>query len=203
MEEPTKPLQIRVHLVSGQVIRFVQEDAPTARFVHSQVSPARVFAQTHLLIGDHETLTALATANILRIEFLMKECPHWPCPLEIKDIHEIPASEYRQQIGADAPGEPDPQTSGQGTLVEEDTSAFYAEVGMVAGDSFFVRIHTESITPIDQRKIVQQIFSAPCLPCKRQGGGVTLINPACITHFVMQPGPRMIPTNAWPGHLQS
>ena len=50
-------LEIRVHLINGDVSRFVQDDPEAAAALLSGIDPNRLFEQRELIIQDHGATT--------------------------------------------------------------------------------------------------------------------------------------------------
>ncbi len=191
---PVTSLEIRIHLIDGSVVSFKQTDPGISRQIISQVQPERVFSQPYLTIAGASSLTGIPCAKVAALEFVTEVYPGWLFPQEITDIVEITEESFRAgylsfrealRKREQAPAIGDPYVS-------------YGEILLGGGKKFFVEVRGVIRNVVEQRRLVHQVFSAACLVSRRREGGALLVNPANLLTVEFSPGPREIPSTAWP-----
>lgn len=194
MSQSITSLEIRIHLIDGSETRFRQTDADTARRIISQVQPERVFSLPYLAITGTSSLTGIPCPKITAIEFVTSVFPLWSFPPEITDIAEISEEGFRAgflsfrealKMRVKTPEVGDPYVS-------------YGEIALSGGKKVHVEVRGVIRNVVEQRRLVHQVFTAPCLIARRREGGALLVNPANLLTVEFSPGPREAPSTAWP-----
>jgi len=158
------------------------------------VHPERVFSQPYLTISGGSSLTGIPCLKVTALEFVTEVYPGWLFPQEITDIVEITEEGFRAGFLAfrealrkreQTPSIGDPYVS-------------YGEILLAGGKKIFVEVHGVIRNVVEQRRLVHQVFSATSLVSRRREGGAWIVNPANLLAVEFSPGPREIPSIAWP-----
>lgn len=199
MDQTAATLEIRLHLIDGSIVCFKQGNAEISHQIISQVQPERLFSQPYLAIAGESSLTGIPCAKVAAIEFVTGTFPGWAFPKEINDIVEITEEEFeagflsfRQALRTrtDTPAVGDPYVS-------------FGEILLAGGKKLHVEVCGVIRNIVEQRRMVHQVFAAPCLIARRRAGGALLVNPANLLTVEFSPGPREIPNTAWPAESTS
>ncbi len=194
MKQPDIPLEIRLYLIDGSQACFKQMDAGISQRIVSQIQPERIFSQPYLAMAGASSLTGIPCSKVAAIEFVTEVYPGWAFPKEISDIVEITEDSFRAgfisfrqalRIRAQTPEVGDPYVS-------------YGELLLAGGKKIHVEVHGVIRNIVEQRRLVHQVFYAPCLTARRREGGALLVNPANLLTVEFSPGPREAPNTAWP-----
>jgi hypothetical protein len=186
--------ELHVYSVDGHVSRFTVRDAASWQKLLDHLQPGRVFAQPHLMVGSARSLSIFPTARVVRVDLVMEGFPDWPFPYGAHDIQEISAEQFETRY---RPEDYDPgQLPADGAPI-----VVFVEIEVSSGQRLYLEVHTrrETRLPVEQGMFFQQILSAHSLFARRQGGGVTLLNPAGVVRLTFHPGPL----NAPPGTLSA
>jgi hypothetical protein len=189
MSAITSSLEIQVHSVDGPVTRFVQDDSEAIRKSLDQMQPGKIFAQHHLLITDHRSITIFPTTAIARVDLVMERYPDWPFPPGVSDVAEISEREFVRRCRAVRRGE---QSLGAPTR----SLTAFGEIELANGDRICLeaRLASRSGLPRDRGLSLHHLLTAPSLHSRRRGGGVLILNPAHIVRWAFYPGPlQMVP----------
>ena len=189
-------LEIRIHLVNGKVEKFVQDDPQAIAILLTNIQPAKLFSQPHLVIAGKYSMTLYSCSAITMVELVMDGFPDWTFPLGIEDIRQITEEEFWQRF---RPEEDQRFVREQPRKVGEAMVGFM-EIELRSGERTFVELHSKVPGKLDQLHVISQLASAPCLYSRRMGGGVSFVNPANIVRFTFNPGPPETSTTAWPAH---
>lgn len=188
------PLEIRVHLIDGSVSTFLQEDEFQARSIIGQIQPDRLFAQPSLLLAGSSSVTVIPCAKVNMVECVLDTFPNWSFLREITDIVECTQEAYRSGFLAFR----DSLAARSHTPEVGDPFVSWGMLLMAGGGRFYFEARGIVRSLIEQRRLVHQITSSPCLISRRRDGGAVLVNPANIISIELSPGPRELPNTAWP-----
>lgn len=179
-------LEIHVHLCDGSVSRFAQSDANLAAQMLESLQPARFFAQPSLIFAGEDSLTAFPAGEVARVDFL------GPATAVLRsagpqdgDWQEVDESAWNQQCSASR-GAHEPGEVAQTVL----------SIQSAGGGQTYIQIVSSVPSAMQQRQILQNLFSGPSHILQRLGGGATLINTAKIVKVVFCPALEA-PTTAW------
>jgi hypothetical protein len=196
MNVPPSSLEIHIHLVTGAVEKFVQDDPQAIQVIFAGLQPQRIFSQPHLMIAGKYSMTVYSCPAITMVELIMEGYPDWSFPLGIDRIEAITEDEFWQRF----------QPQGGERLVREhprkvgEPMIGFMEIALVSGECAFVEVHSKVRDMIDQLHVLSQLIAVPNLFSWRKGGGVIFVNPSNILRVTFNPGPSETPTTAWPAH---
>ncbi len=156
-------LDLRVHLVNGKSVRFVQTDTAQATRMIEQVRPERAFSQPHLSIVDGTSTTTIPTSVIERMDFLTSPAPLWQP--DIATIREAATT-------ADAPR--------VHQYIQPDLRC-QAELfsGRTIDLDLYLHDRETPLLPVDVSLFLTRLFSGKSVVGAREGG-LFLLNPTNI-----------------------
>jgi hypothetical protein len=196
MNPPPSSLEIHIHLVSGAVEKFVQDDPQAVGVIFANLQPQKIFSQPHLTIAGKYSVTVYSCSAITMVELVMEKFPDWTFPLGVDRIEEITEEEFWQRF---RPKEDERFVREQPRTVGEPMVGFM-EIELVSGKRVFAEVYSKVRDKLDQLHVSTQLISVPSLFSWRKGGGVVFVNPANIVRFTFSPGPSETPKTAWPAH---
>ena len=189
-------LEIRVHLVSGAVHSFVQDDSDAIRRMLEMVSPQKLFQQRVIMVGGTQSVTGFPTTAVTRVDFVMEGLPAFYSAETVNGSHRelivISEEEFLERLPAvkrnDVEGNPS-AVAGLHTAL--------GRIDLASGEPVFCEVHANAAQKLEQRVIVQHLFALPFLLASLQGNGVCAINMAQVARIVFHPGPELTPGESW------
>ena len=196
-------LEIRVHLINGDVSRFVQDDPEAAAALLSGIDPTRLFEQRELIIQDHGATTVFPWSAVVRVDLVMNDYPKWPFPHGVDRVVEITAEEFQEKYTHHTTHSLPDERPLAGTPLTT-----YVEAELINREKLYLAVHgrveLEGLIPVDQSLRLHRFLHGPALYCQRKGSGAILINAESIVRLIYCPRPPETLPNAWQSrHLNS
>ncbi|MBK7496076.1 MAG: hypothetical protein IPI28_12040 [Candidatus Omnitrophica bacterium] len=188
------PLEIRIHLIDGSVAAFYEDDADQAKQIIGQIQPDRLFSQPSLLLAGISSVTVIPCTKVNMIEVIQDTYPNWPFMREVTDIIDCSPEAFRSGFLAFR----DSLAARVQTPEVGDPFVSWGMMTLSGGQHFYFEARGIIRSVIEQRRLVHQVISAPCLISRRREGGAVLVNPSNIVSLELSPGPRELPNTAWP-----
>ena len=193
MSSPAQ-IELHIHLSNGNTHQFVQDDAHSVEQILDQIN-LRVFEQSNLMIAGDDIVATYPAASLSGLSILSATLPEKLLHLTsipqagVGKTRSITHDEYR--IGQRAAR---PINEGQPFVM-------LSEIDFHSGQRIWIASEVEAAaSPLQERQILQHIFSGPALACQRADGGLDLWNRAQMASYTFCPKPAT-PPNAWPAQM--
>ncbi len=188
-------LELHLHLSNGNTHRFVQNDAQDAQTVLDQIN-LRIFEQSHLTLSGDDIVATYPAPSLSGVSILV-DSPHekllrlaTDLQAGVQKMRAITHDEYRAGRRTVRP------------ITEGRPFVMLSEIDFNSGHRIWVATEVHAATsPMQERQILQHIFSGPCLACLRADGGIDLWNRSQMASYTFCPKPATPPT-AWPAHMR-
>lgn len=197
MAPESAPLQIHIHLVDGNVLRYEQHDPIAKEAIIKNLQPTKVFDERQIMIAGGYTVTGYSTSAVVRVDLMMEGLPEFRFGPEMANLSEITKDDFNERY---RPEEGESLKRKRPWTVGETFSGL-AELELLNGTSIFLEFETTLRSKLDQRLVLQHFLSGSGLYCRRHGGGASFINTATVVRWTLFPGPPEAPQNAWIAHF--
>ena len=170
-------LELHIHLSNGNTHHFVQNDAHSVEQILDQIN-LRVFEQPNLMLSGDNILATYPAASLSGLSILSPSLPEKLLRLTsipqsgVEKTRIITHDEYR--VGQRAAR---PISVGQPFVM-------LSEIDFHSGHRIWIATEVNAAaSPIQERQILQHIFSGPALACQRADGGRDLWNRAQMASY--------------------
>ncbi len=189
-------LELEVHLANGNKHHFVQNDQQLALQTLQQIN-LNLFSQSTLVLYSESTVATYPTAALTGIRFLMESLPTELVRMAsnpaigLQELREISRDDFKARQHQLRP------------IVTGQPFVMLHEVELMSTHRLWLESHVQAAVPaVQERQIVQQVFSGSALACRRGDGGLSLWNRVQIVSYTFSPAPE-VPIGAWPAKLIS
>ena len=187
-------LELHIHLSNGNTHRFVQNDASSVQQILDQIN-LRIFEQPNLMLSGADTVATYPAASLSGLSIITDNLGEKLLRLTsnpqagIEKTRIITHDEYRAGQRAARP------------IVEGQPFVMLSEIDFHSGHRIWIATEVEAAaSPLQERQILQHIFSGPALACQRADGGLDLWNRAQMASYTFSPKPATPPA-AWPAQM--
>jgi len=187
-------LEIHVTLISGRVVKFVQEDAEVAKGILKALQPDKMFQHPQIVIGGDRSMSGFRTASIARIDLIADTMPNYLFLQKATNVQEISEDEFLERYHPEDYAERRQVAAGSKELFTA-----YTEAELVTGQRVLWEVTqpAENRSAYDMNPFIQNLMSSNGLYAKRRGKGILILNPANIARLTFHPGPPTLPPRAW------
>ena len=186
---------VRIHLESGSVQTFVQNDEATARKTWDAIDPVRVFTLPRVVIASDYSKSVFVGPAITRIDFIQHFCPCWRFPQGYSDIVELSEAHFRKNVHLN---EPELMLKReQGTPVG-DLLVSFLKLEFRHGTPLYLMMEASMKLPADNLSFMRFLLSKTGFHMRLRGGGVGVVNLAQLTCYTVYPGVPQLPSDTWP-----
>ena len=185
--------EIVIHLCNGNHARLGKFGEEHAQAVVRDINPANFFTQRQLVVSGAHSVTHYRPTAITHIEILMDGYPEWRWPVEVSELTQLNADEFRERYTA---GETAREKGEEEIGKRTDQLAL---IELADGKALYIQASVVVTSKIDQRMMSQQLATMPALHCRHRDGGALLINLAHAVRMTFFPGPEA-PATAWRAH---
>ena len=185
-------LEICVHLRSGTVERFYQDDEARVLETMTSLQPSKLFSEPHLYVAGDHSVTVYPSSAVAMVEFITGELPEWIETPAGTHAHEITPEAFLTEIN-----------SAEGSTLREsprpvgEVFVGYAQLELSNGERLHAEIHTKVGLPLEQAQLMNRLLALPSFNLNRLGGGRNRVNPQDIVRCELCPGPATVPTHAF------
>lgn len=191
-------LNIRLHLVTGEVASFLAEDVSAVQTVLDSVRRGKVFSTQSLVIADDIHVNAFPGSAFARIDLFAN-----PLPLDMEggtvgDGEPAHASEITQEEWL-AETAAMRETYGDRHAIlkhEGERINVYGRITLTGGDHTYLQFDVPTPNVSEQRRFLHNLYSAPSLAFHNNEGGISVLNTAHIIRSTFYPGAEP-PLGAW------
>lgn len=186
-------LELHLHLSNGNTHRFVQNEAQAARQILDQIG-IRVFEQPNLMISSDDMVATYPAASLSGLSLLSAALPEKLLQLSgaaqagIERTRTITHDEFRAGRTAAQP------------IQEGQSFTMWSEIDFHSGYRIWTATDIKAASAMQERQILQHIFSGPALVCQRTDGGLDLWNRAQMASYLFCPK-LATPPSAWPAQM--
>ncbi|MBC7807980.1 MAG: hypothetical protein H7145_17765 [Akkermansiaceae bacterium] len=191
-------LNIRLHLVTGEVASFLAEDASAVQTVLDSVRRGRVFSTQSLVIADSIHVNAFPGSALIRVDLFSNPLPldmegHSVGEGEPAHSTEITQEEWLSETAAMRERYPDRHAmmSDEGGRIN-----VYGRTTLMGGDHIYLQFDVPTPNVSEQRRFLHNLYSQPSLAFRNNEGGISVLNTAHVIRSTFYPGAEP-PLGAW------
>ncbi len=187
-------MAIRIHLMGGSVESFTQSDPAKVQRMWQSVDPVRLFAQQRLVIAGTHSKSVFVCSEIIRIDFMQKDCACWTFPEGYSDVVELSEADFRKHAHLDKPNlmprREQPTPAG-------DLLVSFLKLMFRQSPPIFVMTEFSVKLPVENQSFMRFLLSKTGFHMRISGGGTSLVNLANLAGYTVYPGVAEIPGDSW------
>ncbi|MBC8137469.1 MAG: hypothetical protein H8F28_16430 [Fibrella sp.] len=191
-------LNIRLHLVTGEVASFLAEDASAAQVVLDAVRRGKAFSAQSLVIADGIHVNAFPGSSLIRLDLFSNPLPadiegHDVGSEEPSHATEITQEEWLSETAAMRETYTDRHSMMKG---EGGRIAVYGRITLMDGSHVYLHFDLTTPNVSEQRRFLHNLYSMPALAFRNSEGGISVLNTAHVIRSTFYPGAEP-PLGAW------
>ena len=197
----TRPaLEIRIQLVDGTNVSFVQTSARRAETIRRYAASTNIFAQPRLVLADDYSKSIFVCSEINRVDLLYNHFTEPQIPSDYLDLVELTESEFRSHVPLHDLSRLEKRE--QQRKVGDLMVSFLHMRMRGCGDIYLmnetiVKVHAESFS------YMQHLLSRRHLGIRLPEGGQGFINLQNLIGYTAYPGVPEIPADSWMAQQKS
>lgn len=191
-------LNIRLHLVTGEIASFLAEDTTAVQTVLDSVRRGKVFSTQSLVIADGIHVNAFPGSAFARIDLTSN-----PLPLDMEghDVGEgepAHATEITQEEWLSETAAMRETYSDRHALLQSEGAriSVYGRVTLMGGSHIYLQFDVPTPNVSEQRRFLHNLYSLPSLAFRNNEGGISVLNTSHIIRSTFYPGAEP-PLGAW------
>src|SRR5262249_46214252 len=149
-------LLVRVHLLSGCIESFIQEDPGKASSDWLRMDPRGLFARPRLVIAGTRSKTVFVCSETTRIDLIQEAPTWWQFPPGSTQLLELSESEFRQHTHRD---QPELMPKGERATAKRDRSVSYLKLQFRGGSSIFLMAESSVALPAERHFFMNVLLS--------------------------------------------
>ena len=191
-------LNVRLHLVTGEIASFLAEDVSAVQTVLDSVRRGRVFSMQSLVIADDIHVNAFPGSSLIRVDLVSNPLPldmegHGAGEGEPAHASEINLEEWLAETAAmrEMYGDRHAMLRSGGERIN-----VYSRMTLMGGAHIYLQFDLATPNVSEQRRFLHNLYSTPGLAFRNSEGGISMLNTAHIIRSTFYPGAEP-PLGAW------
>jgi len=185
---------VRVHLTSGSVESFLQEDATRAENIWQKVDPAWLFGQQRLVIAGAHSKSVFVCSEIVRVDFIQQGRGCWSFPQGYSDVVEMSETDFRSHAHIE---EPHLRPKRESPTPAGDLLVSFLHLSFRGGYSLFLMTEFSVKLPVENQSFMRFLLSKTGFHMRLPAGGSSVVNLANLAGYTVYPGVAEIPVDSW------
>jgi len=185
---------VRIHLADGSTECFIEAVSSKAQTTSRSIEPARLFAQSRLVIAGAHSKFVFVPSEITRIDFIQKDYVACKFPEGYSDIVELCEPDFRNRAHLDEP-EKMPRRA-QSTPVG-DLIVSFLKLRFKGGLQIFLMTERSARLPVENQSFMRLLLSRNPFPMRLRSDGVAFLNLANLLGYTVYPGSPQVPSDSW------